>query len=123
MDRPKPLVVAAAAVLAEAVVLLGYAVVTVVQALRGDRSSALGAALLALVLLTWAAGLALSARGLWRVRRWARSPVVVSELLLLAVGVPLIQGTGGWVGTVIVATTVVVLIAVLSPPVTSVLVE
>jgi hypothetical protein len=122
-QRPTPLVVAAVVVVVEAAGLLGYAVVTSVQALRGDRSTALGAALLAVLLVAWGAGLLVAARGLWRVRRWARSPVIVSELLLLAVGIPLIQGAGRWVGVLIVAGAVTALGAALSPSVTAALVD
>jgi hypothetical protein len=110
-------------VLVEALTLLGYALVAVVQGLRGDRSGALGPALLAVVLLVWAAGLVVAARGLLRVQRWARAPVVVSELLVLAVGIQLAQGATRWAGAVLVAVTVVALVAVLSPPATAALVE
>jgi hypothetical protein len=121
--RPAALLVAAGVVLVEAVTLLGYAVVAVVQGLRGDRSGALGPALLAVVLLVWAAGLVGAARGLLQVRRWARAPVVVSELLGLAVGIQLAQGPTRWAGAALVAVTVVALVAVLSPPATAALVE
>jgi hypothetical protein len=121
-DRPAALVVAAAVVLCEAAVLAGYALVAVAQGLRGDRSGPLGPALLAVVLLVWAAGLAAAARGLLRVQRWARAPVVVSELLMLAVGIQLAQGTARWAGWVLVAVTASALIAVLSPPATRALV-
>lgn len=117
--RPTVLAAAAVLVLVEAAGLVAYAVVAAVQALRGDRSSVLGALLLVVILLVWAAGLAVAARGLWQVRRWARSPVVVSELLLLAVGIPLVQGTGaavGVVGACVVALAVATTGAVLSPP-------
>jgi hypothetical protein len=122
--RPTVLAAAAVLVLVEAAGLVLYAVVAAVQALRGDRSSVLGALLLVLILLVWAAGLAVAARGLWQVRRWARSPVVVSELLLLAVGIPLVQGTGaavGAVGVCVVALAVATTGAVLSPPATAAL--
>ncbi|HEY5032355.1 MAG TPA: hypothetical protein VIJ54_07780 [Actinomycetes bacterium] len=121
--RPAALLVAAGVVLVEALTLLGYALVAVVQGLRGDRSGAMGPALLAVVLLVWAAGLVVAARGLFRVQRWARAPVVVSELLVLAVGIQLAQGATRWAGALLVAVTVVALVAVLSPPATAALVE
>ena len=102
--------------------LAGYALVVLVQAVRGDRATLLGAALLAVLLVAWGAGLGLAARGLWDGRRWARSPVVVTELLLLAVGIPLVQGAGRAAGIVLVVVAVVELGAVLSPPVTRLLV-
>lgn len=120
--RPRPLLVAVGLLLLQAAAFVGYALVVLVQAVRGDRTTLLGAGLLAVLLLAWGAGLGLAARGLWDGRRWARSPVVVTELLLLAVGIPLVQGTGRPAGVVIVVVAVVVLGAVLSPPVTRLLV-
>ena len=54
---------------------------------RGDA-----ALLIVLCCVGWAAASLLAARGLLRRRRWARAPLVLSELLLLAVGIPLVQG-------------------------------
>ena len=68
----------------------------------------------------WAAGLLLCARGLLRRRRWARAPLVITDLLLLAVGVPLVQGAGArWAGVLLVVGAVVGLLSVLSPAVTA----
>ena len=122
--RPTVLAAAAALVLLEAAGLVAYAVVAAVQALRGDRSSALGALLLVVILLVWAAGLAVAARGLWQRARWARSPVVVSELLLLAVGHPARPGhrrSGRRRWCRVVALAVATTGAVLSPPATAAL--
>ncbi len=97
-----------------------FALVVVVEALRGDRSSMANALLLAALLLAWAATLALCARGLLRRRRWSRAPLVMSELLLLAVGIPLVQGAGArWAGVLLVVGAVVGLLSVLSPAVTT----
>lgn len=120
--RPRPLLVAVGLLVLQGACFAGYALVVLVQAVRGDRTTLLGAALLALLLVAWGAGLALAARGLWAGRRWARSPVVVTELLLLAVGIPLAQGAGRPAGIVLVVVAVAVLAAVLSPPVTRLLV-
>ena len=121
--RPRPLLVAVGLLVLQGASFVGYALVVLVQAVRGDRTTLLGAALLALLLVAWGAGLGLAARGLGAGRRWARSPVVVTELLLLAVGIPLVQGAGRPAGIVVVAVAVVALAAVLSPPVTRLLVR
>ena len=105
-------------------VLLGMAVGIVVEAARGDRSSVSNVALLVGLLLVWAAGLALAARGLARRRRWARAPVLLSDLLLLAVGVPLAQGSASrWAGVLLVVVSAVGAVAVMTPPVTAALEE
>ena len=46
------------------------------------------------------------ARGLRDRHRWARAPLLLSELLLVAVGVPLVQGGGvaRWAGVALVVT-------------------
>ena len=122
MSRPRPLLVAVGLLALQGASFVGYAFVVLVQAVRGDRTTVLGAVLLAVLLVAWGGCLGLAARGLWDGRRWARSPVVVTELLLLAVGIPLAQGAGRPAGIVLVVVAVVVLAAVLSPPVTRLLV-
>ena len=118
--RPRALEVAVVVAALEATALLVFGTAVLVQALRGDRSSALDAGLLVGLLVVWAAGLGWAARGLWHARRWARAPVVLSELLLLAVGIPLVQGEGArWAGVLLVAASVAGLVAVLSPAVTA----
>jgi hypothetical protein len=97
-----------------------FAAVVVLQALRGDRSSVTNVLLLVALLVAWAAALLLCARGLLRRRHWSRAPLVLSELLLLAVGIPLIQGAGPrWAGLLLVAGAVVGLLSLLSPAVTA----
>ena len=62
----------------------------------------------------------LAARALRVGRRAARAPLVLSELLLLVVGVPLVQGDAArWWGLVLVVTAGVGVLAVLSPAVTA----
>jgi hypothetical protein len=121
-SRPAPVAVRVAAAVAglQGLGLAVFAAVVVGEALRGDRSSVSGALLLVALLAAWAATLVLCARGLLRRRRWARAPLVLSELLLLAVGIPLVQGSGArWVGVLLVVGSVVGLLAVLSPAVTA----
>jgi hypothetical protein len=123
-DRSLPTTLRTAALVAavEALGLLVLAVAVVVQAARGDRASVSQALLLAALAVLWALALAWCARGLLRVRRWARSPVVLSQLLLLAVGVPLVQGPSGrWAGVLILVASVVGLLAALAPASTAAL--
>ena len=116
---PRTLLVAASLAVLQALGLVVYAVAVVVAAVRGDRSSASDAALLVVLVLGWAAVLVVVARGLYERRRWARAPLLLSELLLVAIGVPLAQGESGrWVGVVLVASAAVGAVAVLSPSVT-----
>ncbi len=117
---PGPMRLAAVVAVAQAVGLGLYAVVVLVQALSGDRSSVTSAVLLMALVVGWAAVLLLAARGLLRRRRWSRAPLVLSELLLLAVGIPLVQGAGArWAGVLLVVGGAVGLLSVLSPAVTA----
>ncbi len=113
-DRPAALVVAVAITAAEVLGLAVYAVVIVVHALAGDASSPGNGALLAALVLSWAAGLVVAARGLVGGRSWARSPLIVNQLLTLAVGIPLIQGSVALVGFPLVVCSVVALVALVA---------
>jgi hypothetical protein len=119
---PRALLVAVVVALCEALVLLGFAVAVVVEAVRGDRSTVTNVVLLVALLVLWATALAFAARGLRGGHRWARSPVLLSQILLLVVGIPLAQGgSAWWAGLVLIALSVVGLVAVLGPGVTAAL--
>jgi hypothetical protein len=120
-DRPAALLAAAGLTAAEGLGLVVYAVVIVVHGFGGDASSPANVALLAVLVLAWAGGLGAAARGLLAGRRWARSPLIVNQLLLVAVGIPVAQGASGWLGWPIVAVAVLALAALASPPVTRLL--
>ena len=77
---PPPLVVAAALTAVEALVLAGLGALEVAS-LRSERLT-MGVTTSAFFLAA-AAALAWCAWSLWRVRRWARGPVVMSQLILL----------------------------------------
>jgi len=121
--QPRALAVAAVVAVVQAVGMAGYAVLVVVQAVRGDASSPGDAAFLVVLVLAWAVALVVVARGLRERHRWARAPLLLSELLLVAVGVPLVQGGGvaRWAGVALVVTGAVGAVTVLSPSVTAVL--
>ncbi|MGH8868894.1 MAG: hypothetical protein ACRDYU_12960, partial [Actinomycetes bacterium] len=63
-----------------------------------------------------AAGLLAVASGLHRVRRWARAPAVVTQLLLLPVSVSMVQGDQYAAGLPLGALAAVGLVLLLSPP-------
>ena len=105
----------------EAAGLVAFALVVVVRGSRGDASSASNVALLCGLLLAWAAGLGVAARGLRAGRRWARAPLVVTELLAGALSVSMIQGGVGWVGWPLLACSVAALAALFAPAMTELL--
>lgn len=116
MARPGTSLRACAVLVAlEALGLLGAAaffVVEVFVATPDDRTRALVAALLALVV---AVGMALVARGLAAGRRWARAPALVVNLLVLPVAFDLVRGGRWYVGLPLVLGALAVLTLLFAP--------
>ncbi|WP_146845190.1 hypothetical protein [Cellulomonas terrae] len=90
--RPPPvLLVVCLLVTLEAAAFLGLAVAWAADVVRGAATMPAAS----LFLVAFAAGVALllllAARGLWRGRRWARSPVIMWQILLAVLAI-------GWLG-------------------------
>jgi hypothetical protein len=83
---PREIVGAAALSALEGVVLAGIAVLLVVKTAVGNPNSVLGALSGALLALFGAAVLIGLARPILRLRRWARTPIVVLQVIWLPVG-------------------------------------
>jgi phosphate/sulfate permease len=79
-------------VLVEGLLLVAAGAWLLVATVTGSPDSLGTALFLALLALVAGAGLAWLSRPLLRGRRWARSPVVVAQLLALPVGAGLVQG-------------------------------
>ncbi len=90
--RPVPLVVVCALVLLQAGLLVGLAGAWAADLLRGASQLPAATVFLVLFALGVAAVLVLAARGLWQGRRWARSPVMTWEVLLVVLA-------AGWLGS------------------------
>ena len=81
----------------QGIALLGYGVFDIVGALTvgisgpAAVSNPTGTVLQILLFLIFGAGLLAVAWGWWQVRRWARAPFVLAQLIALVVGVPLAQ--------------------------------
>lgn len=106
--------VAGALVLLEALPALAGVVVFAVE-LAGAAGGAVvvrNVVLLAVLLLVVAVGLALVARGLLAGRRWARSPAVTWQLLLVAVGGYVFAAPHRIAGAAILALAVATIVAV-----------
>ncbi|MGY4643151.1 hypothetical protein [Cellulomonas sp. URHB0016] len=93
MSRPRsvPLAVVCALVAAEALGFLGLGIAFVTELARGNADLPAATVFLALFVLGVAALLGGAARGLWKGRRWARSPVMTWQILLLVLSL-------GWLG-------------------------
>lgn len=99
--------VVAAGVALEGLLLGGYAVVVVVESLRGDAKDPIGAIVLAAVALALGGGLAAVAAGVLRGARWARTPALLWQVLQVLVAVS--GNLGGAAPTVAVVLLSVVL--------------
>ncbi|WP_298455572.1 hypothetical protein [uncultured Cellulomonas sp.] len=85
--RPAALVAVCALVLVEAGVLVGLAGAWVLELVRGTVQLPGATVFLALFALGVAGVLVLAVRGLWQGRRWARSPVMTWQVLLVVLAV------------------------------------
>lgn len=109
---PAPLVLAAALVAVEAIVLVlqGFAEVV---ALSGERMT-MGLST-ALFFLVYGAGLAFCAWTITRLRSWARAPIVVAQLIQLAVAWSFMGGSTTPVAIALAVAGVLVLAGIFHP--------
>ncbi|MFB9378694.1 hypothetical protein ACFFKU_06365 [Kineococcus gynurae] len=119
MSRPPALTVVALLVVLEALLLVAAAVYEVWGLVRAPEEAfdPVAAAALAAMALLFAAGLLLCARGLRDCASWARSPVVVWQVLQLAVGIPAFGAGVWWAGVAIGLPAVLTLVGLFLPSV------
>lgn len=101
--RPALLLAVCVLLVVEAAAFLGLGVAWVADVVRGTASMPGASLFLAAFGVGVALFLLLAARGLWRGRRWARSPVIMWQILLVVLAV-------GWIGAEPSAWAVVVLV-------------
>ena len=112
MDRPPYLVVGAGLALLEGLVLLVYAVLEIAHATSGR----VGLAVTTSVFFALLGGaLVVCAYGLWQVSSWARSPVVVVQLITLLTSWSFVGGETTVVAVVLAAVSVATLFCLLHP--------
>ncbi|MFI6574357.1 hypothetical protein ACIBFB_01045 [Nocardiopsis sp. NPDC050513] len=120
-SRPVTIVVAAAL---EALIGLAAAVgglYSFVTAVTGRAASVTSAVPLAVLGLGAGAVLVFVARGLWRLRDWARTPVVVTQLFLAVVAYYMFTSGQYLIGGVLLAVALCAAGTVLAPPTTAAL--
>jgi hypothetical protein len=111
-NTPAPLVVAASLTAVEGLLLLGYAVLELVS-LDADRAEV--AVTTAVFFLLYGGGLLVCAWALTRLGSWARSPVVLAQLIQLGVAWSFWGGETTVVAIAVAAVAVVVLVGVFHP--------
>jgi hypothetical protein len=121
--RPVALVVLCALVLLQAGLLVGLAGAWLLDLVRGAVQLPAATIFLVLFALGVAAVLALSVRALWSGRRWARSPVMTWQVLLVVMAVGWLgSDPSPWIAAVLVSA-VAVAVGLLLPPVVAATVE
>jgi hypothetical protein len=106
-------------VLVEALILVGAAVYLLHGLLVEDAAAPIAAIAMVVMALLFAVGVGSCGWGLLQRATWARSPVVVWQLLELAAGIPAFSGGSPWVGVVLVVPAVVVLVGLFVPSVSA----
>ena len=101
--RPPVLLVVCLLVTVEAAAFLGLGVAWIADVVRGAATMPAASLFLAAFGAGVALLLLLAARGLWRGRRWARSPVIMWQILLVVLAI-------GWLGADPTVWAVVVLV-------------
>jgi len=104
-------------VLFEALILVAAAVYLLHGLLEEDVAAPIATVAMIAMALLFAVAVAFCGRGLLQCATWARSPVVVWQLLELAAGIPAFDGGSPWVGVVLVLPAVVVLVGLFLPSV------
>ena len=117
--RSPLLTVVGVLVLFEALVLVAAAAYLLHGLLVEDAAAPIAAAVMVGTALVFAVAIGFCGRGLLHRAAWARSPVVVWQLLQLAAGIPAFSGGSPWIGTVLVLSAVVVLVGLFVPSVSA----
>jgi hypothetical protein len=110
--QPSPLVVAASLAAVEGLVLLAYAVLEAAHVHQDRVAMGVTTALFFAVL---GAGLVACAWLVVRGRSWARSPIVVAQVMFLGLAWNFLGGATTWVSIALALVAVVVLVGLLHP--------
>ena len=115
LGRVSTLRACAVLVALQALGLAAVAVFYLVELVVATADDATRAVVSAVLALAAAVGLGLVARGLLQRRGWARSPALVTNLLVLPVAVGLLQGGRWYVGLPLLLWAVAVLVLLFAP--------
>lgn len=119
VSPPRPLLAIAAGIcLLEAAALLVLAVIEVVSISSGREVIGVTTTIFFVV---YAVGLALAARGLARVRSWARAPLVLAELIQVGLAWSFHGPGTDWVSVALAVPALFVLVVLLMPSTTAAL--
>jgi hypothetical protein len=123
VPSPSALQVVAGLVLAQGGLLVGIAVFYAVELVVATATDVTRALVSAGLTLLAGVGLLLVGRGLLRARRWARSPALVTNLILVPVAIGLLQSGRWYLGIPLVAAAATVVVGLFSSSVNATLEE
>jgi hypothetical protein len=106
-------IVAALVTAAQALTLLGLSVFSILETIDGRADDAFSAYLLGGLGLLTGGGLGWIAWSLWRGARWARSPSLVWQLVMLPVGYETLD-TRQWIGFALLVSAAAALVSLLA---------
>jgi len=118
--RPALLLIVCALVTLEAAAFLGLGVAWTADVVRGAATMPAASLFLAAFGVGIAILLLLAARGLWRGRRWARSPVIMWQVLLVVLSLGWLSAQASVLGVVVLVVATLVGVGLLLPPVVAV---
>ncbi|MEZ0449809.1 hypothetical protein [Cellulomonas sp. ICMP 17802] len=118
--RPALLLVVCLLVTLEAAAFLGLGIAWTVDVVRGTATLPGASLFLAAFGVGIALLLLLGARGLWRGRRWARSPVITWQILLVVLALGWLSSQPSVWGVVVLVVATLVGVGLLLPPVVAV---
>lgn len=113
--RPVSVLLAAAVEALQAAGVLAAAVFAGIEALQGKAYQNSSGVALTLIGIGTAVVLALVASGLLRVRRWSRTPALLTQLFTGIIGIYLVQGHRYWLGVPALALAVAGFVCLLVP--------
>ncbi|GAA1469117.1 hypothetical protein NE857_27715 [Nocardiopsis exhalans] len=121
-SRPITIVIAAALEALIGLVAAIAGIYSLYTAITGQATDPVSSAIpLAVIGVGVGALLVFVAHGLWQLRDWARTPVVVTQLFMAVIAYYMFTGGQFVIGSVMIGTAVIAAAAVLAPPTTAVL--
>lgn len=121
--RPISVTIAAAVEALEGIAIIGAGGYVAWETIVGQPRDLPSAIALAVIAIITGALIVLVGRGLLQARRWSRAPAVITQMFVIIVAVPMVQGDQGVIGLPLVVGAVVGMVVLLMPETAQALAE
>jgi uncharacterized membrane protein YgcG len=121
--RPISVTIAAAVESLEGIAIIGAGGYVAWETIVGQPRDLPSAIALAVIAIITGVLIVLVGRGLLQARRWSRAPAVITQMFVLIVAVPMVQGDQGAIGLPLVVGAVVGMVVLLMPETAQALAE